>query len=93
MYLLELQKTADSRSFIRVDGVASVAMMTHIPSLDVIVLITDKQRALSMIRVADLNAHRHDNPPTVTLTPVDDVSTTHPQSHSHPSLTPLTICA
>ena len=72
--MLELNKTADSRSLIRIEGVTSVALMSHVPQLDRIVLVVGKQRDLMCFCVSEFEARRHENPPTVTLAPVADVS-------------------
>ena len=42
LFLLELNKTADSRSFIRIEGVASVALMSLVAPLGKIVMVTGK---------------------------------------------------
>ena len=57
LYLLELNKTADSRSFIRIEGVPSVAMMSLVPSLNLILLVTGQSLAKHIVHVAYMDIH------------------------------------
>ena len=59
LYLLELNKTADSCSFIRIEGVPSVAMMSLVPSLNLILLVTGQSLAKYCVYVAYINIHTY----------------------------------
>ena len=74
LFLLELNKTADSRSLIRVEGVTSVAAMAHLPQLDRILLVVGKQRDFVCFNVSAFRSGRHENPPSVSVASVANVS-------------------